>query len=230
MKKILEYQTLDAERIALSKEIESSKEHAVLNEMGALYKKMQGKLIELENQAKSLNDEYTKAFATYEKNLEKVKELTNADLAKQDKEKLEADLADANKISSDLFMLERKLNQILVSINSTLKEFETAKKQGLQARATYAKAKDSLEALKTKLAPQQAKLEKELKALQAGLDKELFTKYQSHTKDGIFPVFVPLKDGRCGYCRVEVPMAKANSLTDKDVIVCEQCRRFIYKV
>lgn len=229
MKKMIEYQTLDAKCIALEKQVESSKEHDILNKMGAVYKDMQSKLIQLEEQAKQLNKEYEDAYVLYEKNMEKAKKLSSANLDKQDEESLKKDLDDANKISSDLFMLERKLNQILVSINTCLKDFELAKKQGLQARSTYAKAKESLETLKAKIAPQTAEIAKQCKVLESGLDKTLFTKYKAHIKDGIFPVFVPMKDNRCGYCRVEIPMAKVNSLTDKDVIVCEQCRRFIYK-
>ena len=71
--------------------------------------------------------------------------------------------------------------------------------------------------------------QKELKKLEPELDATMFAKYKALKHDNVFPAFVPLQVNRCGYCRVELPMAKVNQLKTNDFITCEQCRRLIYK-
>lgn len=229
MNKILEYQKLDSEIMQLENQIKSSKEHDVISKMSALYKSMQTKLLQLENDAKKLSDEYNESLVLYEENLNKTRALTGGKIEGLDSDKLNSNLEIANKISSDLFMLERKLNLILTSINNILKEFERAKKNGLLAKAKHVEAKESLNKLIQSIEPKKVEIEIQLKKMESGLDAKMFAKYKSFKHDNVFPVFVPLIDKRCGYCRVEMPSAKVDSLKTEDFIFCEQCSRLIYK-
>lgn len=230
MNKILEYQKYDAEIMQLENQVKNSKEHEVISKMGVLYKDMQTKLLQLENDAKALSDEYNDNLAIYEDNLKKTRKLTGEKVEELNNDKLTDNLDTANKISSDLFMLERKLNLILTSISNILKDFENAKKNGLMAKAKYNEAKVSLDKFKQSIEPKKAEIEKQLKKLESSLDPKLFTKYKAFKHDNVFPVFVPLTDKRCGYCRVEMPSGKIDSLKNEEYIVCEQCGRLIYKI
>lgn len=229
MNKIIEYQKLDAELVALDKQIETSKEHEVLGKMGSIYKEMQTKLLALEESAKKLHEEYAESFSAYQENLAKVKKLADAKVENLSEDKLNAQLETANKISSDLFMLERKLNQVLLNMNNALKEFELTKNKGLMAKNKYGEAKQALENLKAEVEPKKEAINKQLAKLEAGLDKNLFAKYKALKHDNVFPPFVPLQVNRCGYCRMELPSNKINELKTVDFIICEQCRRVIYK-
>ncbi len=227
MKKILDYQKLDAKLLQLKSKLEGSKEHEVLKEMAAVYKDMQSKLFEIENKSESIKKDYDQTLQEYEKSIAKSKELSSQKVESFKDEMLNEELDKANKISSQLFMLERKLNIILTTINNTLKEFETTKNRALAAKNKHAEAKVRLENLQKETQPKIDALEKDLKKLEADLNADVFKKYKSLKNEKIFPVFVPLLDKNCGYCRVEMSNLKLDTLKDQPYIVCEQCGRLI---
>ena len=66
-----------------------------------------------------------------------------------------------------------------------------------------------------------------MKAMEKDLSPDLFAKYKSAKADRAFPVYVPLDNGHCSGCRVEIPTAKINKLKAEGTIVCE-CHRVIY--
>lgn len=229
MKNILHYQQLDSELVALEKQYDSLKEHEMLGKMSVLYKDMQSTLLTLEENAKKVSEEYDASFKQYQEYLNKTKSLNDAEITKLSDDDLAHNLESANKISSDLFMLERKLNLMITTINNTLKDFENAKNKLMYAKSKHAELKEFLEKAKAEMQPKTAKIEKELKSLVPTLDEKLFTRYKALKHDNVFPVFVPLNDKRCGYCRVELPSGKLDNLRSQDFIVCEQCGRLIYK-
>ena len=226
--KILEYQKLDYKLSTLERKGTSTKEQEALSKLSAMYKDVQNKLVALESQAKELHDTYQATYKEYEGHIKKVNTLTGADTENLDEAALAEKLESANKISSDIFMLERKLNQILTNSNAVLKEFETAKTTGIQVRKRHADAKAALEQTKASAEPEKEELARQLKTMEGGLDKALFEKYKAMKHDNVFPVFVPLVDKRCGYCRVELPSSKIDELKNVENIVCEQCARLIY--
>ena len=65
--------------------------------------------------------------------------------------------------------------------------------------------------------------------MESTLDNALFSKYKAIKNDGIFPVYTRLKDDACGYCRMEIPKNKLDSLKNADSTICEHCRRVIIK-
>jgi len=126
-------------------------------------------------------------------------------------------------------MIERNLNIIITKISQALKDFETSKKQAMVARNKHKEAKDEYTKKISELEPKIANIEKELKTLESSLDKSLFQKYKSVKNDGIFPVYTRLKDDACGYCRMEIPKNKLDTLKTADSCICEHCRRIIFK-
>ena len=229
MEKILEYQKIDAEIIKLDKEIENSGEIEIINKMSAFYKEMQSKLLAIEKEAANISKEYMETLSVYEKNVEESKKLSGKKIDNLSGDKLEENLEIANKISGDLFSLERKLNLILTSITNILKEFEVSKNKVILAKNKYNEAKAKLDKLKQSIKPQKATYIKELKKLEKDLDANLFAKYKALKNDNVFPVFVNLIDKRCGYCRFELPSGKLDKLKNEEFMICEQCRRIIHK-
>ena len=71
-------------------------------------------------------------------------------------------------------------------------------------------------------------LKKQIKALEKGLDAELFSKYKELRKDGVFPMFVELNDKSCGGCRTNLPSSTLERIKEHGYIRCENCRRIIY--
>ena len=57
---------------------------------------------------------------------------------------------------------------------------------------------------------------------------DILARYKAKRKDRIFPVIVPLTNGRC-ICGMDFAIAQQSALEGGNVIECEHCRRFIYK-
>jgi predicted nucleic acid-binding Zn-ribbon protein len=197
--------------------------------MVAFVKDAQIKIVNLEKSAKNLYDEYKEVTLEYEKNFKKIKALTSSDLDKANDNKLNSNLELVNQFSSDLFSLERKLNNIISSINTTLKEFETTKNNVIIARKKHAESKNKLSEIEKEYEPKIKELKTKLNKLEAKVNPAIMQKYKNYKKDNIFPVFVSLNDKRCGYCRFELPSGKIDKLKNEDFITCEQCGRLIFK-
>ena len=70
----------------------------------------------------------------------------------------------------------------------------------------------------------------ELNAQKKKVNPEFLNKYLSKQEGKVFPIFVELKDNRCGGCRMEVPAGKLKDLNTKHILECENCGRIIYKL
>ena len=229
MKKILELQKIDAELMQLEKLKESSNDHETLNKMSGLYKDIQNKLKELEEKSAKHLSEYNQALDSHKKSLKESGKLAKTDTSKLSEEKIGLLQESANQISSQLFMLERKMNMLLVEINNSIKDFEVLKSKAMTVRAKHAESKEKIEASKLKMQPKIDDYIAQIAKLESGIDKNILAKYKALKNDNIFPVYVSLNEKRCGYCRVELPSFKLDKLKNEEFIVCEQCGRIIYK-
>ncbi len=220
---------MDLELERLNKQKDNLEELKVIDKMRNVVKEAQGKSIKMENDAKSLLDEYNQLKAKYEKQHKEIQRLTNLDVNSMDKSQIYDTLTKINSISSEIFMIERNLNIIINKIGRALKDFETNKNQAVMARNKHKEAKDQYSAKVAQIEPKIAKLQEELKAKEKELDQTLFAKYKTMKNDGIFPVFAKLTNDACGYCRIEVPKNKLDNLKGNNTIICEHCRRIIYR-
>lgn len=226
---MLQYQAIDLELEKLQKQKNNFEEVKVLDKMKNIVKEAQGKSIQIESEAGSLLQEYNTLKAQYDKQIKEIQKLTNVELSTLNRSDIGERLTKVNSISSELFMIERNLNIIITKISKALKDFETSKKQAMVARNKHKEVKDEYTKKISEIEPKIAKLEKDLKAMESTLDNALFSKYKAIKNDGIFPVYTRLKDDACGYCRMEIPKNKLDSLKNADSTICEHCRRVIIK-
>lgn len=228
LENILKYQQLDMELTKLEKQVLTSEEKQTMNKMINYVKDAQNKSIAYENRANDLIAEYQKVKKDYDANFKLVHDLTAKNAEEMDEETLNDTFNKINKISSDLYMLERKLNMSVNNIKTILKEFEVTKNNVMKARAKHKESKEKYEKLIAEITPKINKIKTEMKKIESSVDEKLFNKYKTLKHDGIFPVFVKINGKLCGGCHMELPSGKLDKLKNDAYIVCEQCGRVIF--
>lgn len=220
--KILKYQDLDRQIRSLEKESSNMEEKQIMNKMIAYVKDAQNKSAQLESQAKQLVDDYQKVKSEYDLALKNIQNLVDS------KTQNDRTVNLINTYSSDLYMLERKLNIIVNKSQEILKQFSVAKNNVLKAKQKHKECKEKYDSKINAINPKIEKLRQEQKKLEPEIDEKALAKYKNVLNDNIFPVFVPVAGNLCGGCRMEIPMGKMDKLKNDGYIVCEQCGRFIY--
>ena len=193
-----------------------------MNKMIAYVKDAQNKSAQLESQAKQLVDDYQKVKSEYDLALKNIQNLVDS------KTQNDRTVNLINTYSSDLYMLERKLNIIVNKSQEILKQFSVAKNNVLKAKQKHKECKEKYDSKINAINPKIEKLRQEQKKLEPEIDEKALAKYKNVLNDNIFPVFVPVAGNLCGGCRMEIPMGKMDKLKNDGYIVCEQCGRFIY--
>ena len=225
---MLEYQKLDLELAKLKKSSLNSADRVNLSKLKSYIVDSHNKGFQLEDDAKGLLADYNKLKVQYEANCDKVQKLIDTDINTISLDKVDAFLSQINSLSSELFLLERNINIIMTKIKSSLKDFDTTKKNIIKAKEKYNECKEKCEKDAEAIAPKIKEIEAKMVALEKEIPSDIFAKYKTIKGDKIFPVFVALDNGHCSGCRVELPTSKVNKLKADGSIVCEQCHRIIY--
>ncbi len=230
MDSMLEYQKLDGKLLKLNRDATCANEKETMNKMISYVKDAQNKTLQLESMSEKLIKEYHALKSDYDKNFAIIQGLIKVDTTNLNGDEVQENLRRVNALSSELFMIERNINLIITKINERLKEFEVTKNNALKARARHRSAKEVYDKKVSDMEPEIKKVTAELKKLESKISKDMLTKYKTIKNDGIFPVYVPLNDKSCGGCRMELPSRVVNKMLEEKMVVCEHCRRIIFKL
>lgn len=228
MKKMLEYQRLDIELAKMEKSIVKNDNKTNLSKLKAYILDFKDKAYKLEESAKTLVGDYEKLKKQYQNNVDKIQELNNTNLDTVSLDKVDGMLYQINSLSSELYMLERNINSILLKIKESLKNFEVIKKNMDAAKVKYNECKELCDKQEEQIQPKITEIKNKMKEMEKELNSELFAKYKELKADLGVPVFVPIDNGHCARCRVELPTAKLNKLKADGTIVCGECHRVIF--
>ncbi|MBP5651061.1 MAG: hypothetical protein J6X00_00085 [Clostridia bacterium] len=228
MKEMLEYQKLEIELNKLKKNADNVEAKNVMAQMASYVKDAQNKSGKLESDASKLLSEYETLKANYDKTTDQVNNILKNDVGKMSAEEVTAMFGEVNKLSSDLFMLERKLNFIITNAKQLLKNFEITRNNVKKAKIKHREAKEQLDETIKSYEPKIAEVEKKLAELEKKVDKTLLAKYKTLKSENVFPVFVPLTQDACGGCRMNIPTSRLSKLNADGYITCEHCGRIIY--
>ncbi len=228
MKKMLEYQRLDIELAKMEKMMVKNENKTNLANLKAYILDFKNKAFKLEESAKSLVADYEKLKTQYQANVDKIQQLNNINLETITLDKVDGMLYQINSLSSELYMLERNINSILIKIKESLTAFDKIRKNMDTAKAKYNECKELCDKQEQQILPKINEIKDKMKSMEKELNPELFTKYKELKADLGVPVFVPVDSGHCGKCRVELPTAKLNKLKADGTIVCGDCHRIIF--
>lgn len=228
MEKLLEYQKLDTEIFKLEREVSKNEHKKQAQSMVGVVKDAQNKILELDKTSKNLVEELEKLKVVQNKGISLVekyskqfsKSMSEAEL-KELKVRLTQTYSQLNELENRMLYCDKKSKMIM-------QEFETEKKKTTAAKAKHQESKTKFdEYYQTKL-PEINKLKEKMQNLEKSLDASIVARYKTLKQDGIFPVFVPLVDKRCGGCRMELPSGAIEKLKNAKKLECPSCRRLIY--
>lgn len=228
IKKMLEYQKVDAGLRKLEKEISSNPNKINAQKMLEVFKKEQQNAENLEKEAGKVIEEFNKVKGIYETNVSLAGKFSQIDVEKLSDEKIEKLNSDLETVLNNLSTIEKKLISLNKTVQDILKKFDIAKKQATNAKAVYVKSKNAYEGFVKEKTAEYTALKTKLSSMQKDLNQALFKRYQAVRQDKIFPVLVPLNTNICGYCQMGLNANDANQLKTNGFIICENCHRIIY--
>ena len=224
IEKLLVAQKIDQERLQLIESLEKGKAKIELDKTNKLINNSKACLLQLEAEAKTLQDNYQKIAKIVADTLAQVKD-ANASQSE--------DLELYSNYLSKLSMLEGQLSDIERRIMQKTATFKSTTVDVAKASATLKNANKLYEDAKTTNAPKIQALEKDFNNKIKSIDEKLVTKYRAvrkskggDTKD----VVVPLTgDNRCQGCFMDVPMAIVSKIKTDGWATCDECGRIIYQ-
>ncbi len=123
--------------------------------------------------------------------------------------------------------VKAELNKIASESNAVFEEFKALRDQVSKKQAEKEEYKAKYDQLKTQYEGEVKEIQVRLDEIASKFKPRILEKYRAKRKEGIFPIFVPLTDGRC-ICGMDLSLAQQGKLSGGGVIECEHCRRFIY--
>lgn len=226
---MLQYQEVDGKLRVYEQEIAFSDERKKYMSAKKFLEKASEKLEVFDNKAINLEKSaklLTKRYVEIAKSLE---EFAGLDALIEQGADVSFYKKQAQNLSEQLRGIRAELNQIISSINSIQKEYASLKQQTITAQKQFKEYKTKYNEVKEGKAAEMAALEADLKKLEKECDHDVIAKYKAKRKEHIYPVFGELRDNRCPFCGMDLPIAMQSRLDEGKMIECDSCHRFIYK-
>lgn len=230
IKNLVEYQKVDSKLFQLEKQLTQSANKQKCAQLSAIAKESQQKSEKLESQASQIAKEIQNLFAVADQNKLKIKEILGKDLEKLSAEELDSALSLKEKLMQNLVVLDKKATKLAEMANAVLAEFNKTKVAYKNAGEKFKQFKEAYDKEVEDVSPKINELKKELAIIEKNIDKNLLEEYAKRRRDRIFPVLVPLNNRCCGGCHMEVPASSVSKLEREGILVCENCRRIIFKI
>ncbi len=229
LENILKYQEIEGKLIVEENELSKSKDREKAAELSTILKSQKTRLIEIEAQAKKVNESYSKAIAKYEEFLKKLEELEK-EMANADASKLAVYEKAYKDFSAIANALEKDITNIYNHIQQITKEYDEIIKKSMSDRVKFDKYKALFDKFKAEKEPLIDDLKAKLQDAKSKVDSKILNIYLQKREVKKFPVFVALIANKCGGCRMEISASKLGQMKTNEygVIECENCGRLIY--
>ncbi len=229
LENILKYQEIEGKLIVEETELSKSKDREKAAELSTILKSQKTRLIEIEAQAKKVNESYAKAIEKYEEFLKKLEELEK-EMANADASKLAVYEKAYKDFSAIANALEKDITNIYNHIQQITKEYDEIIKKSMSDRVKFDKYKALFDKFKAEKEPLIEGLKAKLQDAKGKVDSKILNIYMQKREVKKFPVFVALISNKCGGCRMEISASKLGQMKTNEygVIECENCGRLIY--
>ena len=224
IEKLLAAQKIDKERLQLMHNLEKGKLKMELDKTTQMINNSKACLLQLESEAKALQDNYQKIAKIVADTLAQVNKANNGN---------SDDLELYSNYLSKLSMLEGQLSDIERRIVQKTATFKNTTVDVAKASNMMKTISKSYEESKAQSAPKFQALENQFNEMVQGLDEKLLAKYRAIRKskgNDAKDVVVPLTgDNRCQGCFMDVPVAMVNKIKTNGWTTCDECGRIIYQ-
>lgn len=225
--KILEYQKVDMKLRKLKKEVTGGVSAKDAQDLVSQVKQWQAKILELEQDAKKLLVELEKLTEVQKKGIALVEKYSKTDISKFDVAELKEFDTKTIQTANQLAELNNRIAKHNAQVKKTVLDYEMYRKKILSAKQKREEQKKTESNLTTQKAPDLEALKAKLAELEKSVEPAVLAKYKALKQDGIFPVFVPLVDNKCGGCHMQLSAGAMDKLKNNKSLECEQCRRVI---
>ena len=230
IKPLLEYQNKEREKLALLSGVEGGRAKREFNDATNTIENAKRMLLNLENDAKVLLNNYESISKNLGEIFDKVSVYNKNANKSTNEEEANEQLSFISGLLSKVSAYEAQLNDISNKINIKTNAFEQAKMDVVKSQKIVAGATAAYENEKKAAEPKLEKIEAELKTLGVKVTPALLEKYKSIRKSKQQgDIVVILNGNRCGGCHFELPLSLIHKVSNQGYIVCEECGKIIYK-
>lgn len=227
-KELLEYQKVDAELRKIEQEISQSEERRKYIQAKKFMETAAEKLEGMDARARELKEMAMRLTYNYQELNKAISEYAEID------EMVEAggDVSFYKKkvqgLTDQLRSLKNELNKLVSEIENASEEYQRMKKQTISMQKQYKEYNEKFKEVKNSRAAEVKAINEKLEKIGKNIPSDILARYKAKRRDRIFPVIVPLTNGRC-ICGMDFAIAQQSALEGGNIIECEHCRRFIYK-
>ena len=229
LSKLLNYQKVDSKLVKIERDLENSDSKGTVNKMVHLVRDAQNKLMQIENTAGELINEYKQLLSMFEHEKQDVIKLKEQDFAEMNLFELRENQNNINRKVSEIAGLKKDITALSKKIIQKLNDFEKTRKQGVESKKKYDDSIIRYNEFANKQNDNIKKVKLELSELEKDIDPKYIAKYKKMRAEHKYPILVPLVNKACGICAVQVPNARLDVLNKQHMIECENCHRIIYK-
>ena len=227
MKNILKIQELERQIRKLQSTATKSSDNEIYEQLKKNRKVLLDKMNSLDDLAGVVAKQFQQIAKRYEQLNAKSEIVSKQKPEKTGVSNIGSLVEEANYLTSELAKLEQKMRELNDKINRIDSEFNVSMISFREMKQKQDIIKKKIDEKQANISPEVAEKEAQIKKLEASVDKELYQKYKSLRDDNIFPVFVPLRDNRCGACQMVQSLNFIQKLKQKGMLPCEECRRII---
>ncbi len=224
MKTILEIQKLDAQIKALEREVDKCPASVDFKKYKSILQNGRERFNQLEIQANEIIKNFNLAnnkFPKYKGNSDIIRKKNTANI---NLENISSLIGEANALIGDLTEENKRMEDLVRKSEEIVRKSAELSQKLTEAKLRSKAIKEKIEEKKQEVAPKIAEINKKIKSLEPQIqDKANYEKYKEMKENGIFPVFVKLKDVFCGRCNVELPLNFIEKLKTKKMLPCEHC-------
>lgn len=228
---LIGYQATDKTLLDIEKALAATEERKKYMQARKFMKNAQATLETYENKAVALTGELSRLEEQYNGVAAELKEFSEIDF--QELENSEGGTAffkkNALALSDTLRSLKRDLASVREKMEAVTKDYLDLKKKTLVMQKQFKEYKEKYALVEQGKAGEVQEIRSRLAGMEKDIPADVLERYKTRRKEGLWPVLVPLKGDRCGFCSMELPRAAISKLNEKGAIECENCHRLIYK-
>ena len=227
--KMLKYQETDMRLIKLENELKNSECAKKMIYFQGETKKSFDTLTSMNDLAKSNMDTFAKYKSKYDEICKQIDEISVEILQESDEKQLDYYSKQLEKLSQSIEEMERESSRMKKELADAGYKYTKEYEQAGKSSASFRRYSEEFNNLKKEKSVDANAIMKELRAMEATLDRELLDKYRK-IRASKRPVFVPfVKPNICGGCGMEVAQDVINKLGEgRKIQDCPNCGRIIY--
>lgn len=228
---LLKYQSKEKEKIKLQSAVEGGKVKRELDEATKTSNATKQLVLSLDAEAKSIMSLIEAVRKNMGELLQRAEGIIRDNKTMDNEDEINSALSYSSTIADKLAGYEKELQSLTRKINDKSAQFEDARAKLVRATKLVQSLTPEYEKQKEKIAPDVARIEKELATLAKDVDTKLMERYKKarSAEKGLKDVVVTLAGERCGGCLFELPLALVHKIATSGYIICEECGKVIYK-